>query len=442
MMWIHMFPQFTSFEKCNMELACFRNSRVSKRLVLLDDVLGSETAQRFPLSSRRQPVMQKTPKLDKATRLRATAAIQSNGCAKRRLGDLNATKLFTANGMPPEWYALGGGSFACVCLTQKSAKKLGECHPCKNSEERMLSRLLSLEFLGEPVYSSVDDMKMNKTRATFRSRTVLSCTDKLWAEWRGRKSLGGFLHGEHFRNIQPALLWMQESAAREMCAAGPVKELVQETVLAMLSVAQRTVAGPAAPSSPVAAVDFYVKVGMTTSLLDRIAHSDGIPLRSVAKFIGSDAVPGKQKVRALVSKELDERCDGDGLTCVAFSVVLGLFRSNVPSMQARSSDGMERCVYEITAQMVRDKKESISKMCGGRIEVQLDASGHTSDAGLYYIGAGDTDPRLACFNTLTKHIIDACENLNTHHTEHPLGSKADHAVPLLKWQSAVRAIIL
>jgi hypothetical protein len=213
-------------------------------------------------------------------------------------------------------------------------------------------------------------------------------------------------------------------------------------MLALLRIAQRTVAGPATPSSPVAAVDFYIKVGMTTSLIQRIEGPDGIATTAIAKFLGSDVAMQKTHPHSLVSKALDETCDGNGVTCVGFSVFLGLIRSDVSSAEERRSDGFERCVYEIVAQTIKDKKETISNISSGNIEVQLDESAHTCDSGLCYIGAGDTDPRVACFNTLTNHLIDACENLETHHTEHPSGSKTDHAVARLRWQGAARTIVM
>ena len=102
---------------------------------------------------------------------------------------------------------------------------------------------------------------MNRTNPLFWPRAIPSCEDELWAGWRKRNVVRGFLHGEQLSHIQPALLWVKESSAREVCAAGPVKEWIESTVMAMLRQAQQTVAGTGTTSVPAAAIHLYINVG-------------------------------------------------------------------------------------------------------------------------------------------------------------------------------------
>jgi hypothetical protein len=116
--------------------------------------------------------------MQKTIELAAKEVIDKNGCAKRRLGDLHSVKLFTVKGLTAEWYALCGGAFDCVCLTQKtSTKKLGECESCRESEYRVQEGIYSLALLGDLVYGSLADMHMNHTNALFWTRTILSFED-------------------------------------------------------------------------------------------------------------------------------------------------------------------------------------------------------------------------------------------------------------------------
>ena len=64
-------------------------------------------------------------------------------------------------------------------------------------------------------------------------------------DWRTKNITRGGQAGEILRKLQPAILWVPESSARTMCAAGPVKELIANTVLNMMRTAQATIAGSA-----------------------------------------------------------------------------------------------------------------------------------------------------------------------------------------------------
>jgi hypothetical protein len=378
--------------------------------------------------------------MDAETEAAAWAAIRKNACAARRLNDLRIMKMFTSKGLPEVWYPLCGGSFDCVSITQKTnRKKLGECKQCDYSERRIWGRLFGLELSGEPVYGDVADMLINRNNPSFWKRTILSCEDKFLMDWRTKNIVRGAQAGEMLRSMQPAMLWAPESSARTVCAGGPVKELIENTLLDMMRTAQATITGSAVVSVPAAPIDMFVKVGMTTEVVSRFTDSgDSISTRAIAKFLDYDgALP--QRHRKYITKDLDEMFNGDGLTLVTMSVVLGLFRSDVPRAEERAANGLERCVYEVVAETMRTP--TAKKITSGKVAVHLDASGRTCDVGLCYIGPSEADPRTACINTMTKDILAAGANVERHHAAANLIiSEADRAAAQISWTNAKRAM--
>jgi hypothetical protein len=121
------------------------------------------------------------------------------------------------------------------------------------------------------------------------------------------------------------------------------------------------------------------------------------------------------------------------------SVVLGLFRSDVPRAEERAANGLERCVYEVVAETMRTP--TAKKITSGKVAVHLDASGRTCDVGLCYIGPSEADPRTACINTMTKDILAAGANVERHHAAANLIiSEADRAAAQISWTNAKRAM--
>ena len=264
----------------------------------------------------------------------------------------------------------------------------------------------------------------------FWQATSLSCEDLLWTAWRKRGSVQGCLPAEQLSNIQPALLCMKETSARKICADGPVKELIESTVMMMLRKAQQTVAGTGSASVPAAATGFFIKVGMTTCLIARFQQSrDGIADREMKDFLGLDDASPILRDRCYVGKGLDETYDGDGVTCICVSVVLGLIDGDVPGFEARSADGMERCVYEVVAGVIEEKQATISEITSGRKKVLEDNAANIPMSALTRVARSDDVPRLACINTLAKDIVAACNPRRTSRQESRRPQRPERACP-------------
>ena len=226
----------------------------------------------------------------------------------------------------------------------------------------------------------------------FWQATSLSCEDLLWTAWRKRGSVQGCLPAEQLSNIQPALLCMKESSARKICADGPVKE--------------------------------------TTCLIARFQQSrDGIADREMKDFLGLDDASPILRDRCYVGKRLDETYDGDGVTCICVSVVLGLIDGDVPGFEARSADGMERCVYEVVAGVIEEKQATISEITSGRKKVLEDNAANIPMSALTRVARSDDVPRLACINTLAKDIVAACNPRRTSRQESRRPQRPERACP-------------